>query len=81
MIRGAEGQRLAASLEISRSLDGPPIATVPVALTRADDSRVVATGTVPLGALAPGDYVVRGVVRLEDGTSGRVVRTLRKVVR
>ena len=25
------------------------------------------------------DYVVRGVIRLEDGTTGRVVRTLRKV--
>jgi len=52
---------------------------VPLALTRADDSRVVAMGAVPLGALAPGDYVVRGVVKLEDGTIGRVMRTLRKV--
>jgi hypothetical protein len=78
---GAEGQRLVATLEIARSLDGPAMTVVPVALTRADDARVVATGTVPLGALPTGDYVVRGVVRLEDGTSGRVVRTLRKVVR
>ncbi len=78
---GAAGQRLSATLEVSRDLDGPPMAAVPVALTRADDKRVVATGTVPLGALAPGDYVVRGIVRLEDGTTGRVVRTLRKVVR
>ena len=54
---------------------------MPLALTRADDTRVVATGTVPLGALAPGDYVVRGVIRLEDGTTGRVVRTLRKVAK
>jgi hypothetical protein len=41
----------------------------------------VATGAVPLGALPPGDYVVRGVVRLEDGTTGRVTRTLRKAAR
>ena len=26
-----------------------------------------------------GDYVVRGVIQLQDGTVGRVVRTLRKV--
>jgi hypothetical protein len=78
---GTAGQRLAASLEISRTLDGPAIATVPLALTRADETRVVATGTVPLGALSTGDYVVRGIIRLEDGTSGRVVRTLRKVVK
>jgi hypothetical protein len=78
---GTAGQQLSATLEISRSLDGPAIATVPLALTRADDTRVVATGTVPLGALPPGDYVVRGIIRLEDGTAGRVVRTLRKVVK
>jgi hypothetical protein len=80
---GAVGQRLSANLELSRDLDGPPMAAFPVALTRAtnDEKRVVATGTVPLGALAPGDYVVRGIVRLEDGTTGRVVRTLRKVAR
>jgi hypothetical protein len=78
---GNEGQRLSATLELSRELDGPAIATLPLALTRADATRVVATGTVPLGALAPGDYVVRGIIRLEDGTTGRVVRTLRKVVK
>ena len=78
---GTTGQRLSATLEVSRTLDGPAIATVPLALTRADETRVVATGTVPLGALSPGDYVVRGIIRLEDGTSGRVVRTLRKVVK
>jgi hypothetical protein len=78
---GTAGQRLSATLEIARDLDGPAVAAVPLALTRADDTRVVATGTVPLGALAPGDYVVRGVIRLEDGTTGRVTRTLRKVVK
>ena len=36
---------------------------------------------MPLGALAPGDYVVKGIIRLENGTSGRVVRTLRKVAK
>ena len=51
---GTEGQRLSATLEVSRTLDGPAMATVPLALGRADDARVVATGAVPLGALAPG---------------------------
>jgi hypothetical protein len=78
---GTEGQRLSATLEVARDVDGPAIAALPLALTRADATRVVATGTVPLGALAPGDYVVRGVVTLEDGTSGRVLRTLRKVAK
>ena len=75
------GQRLSATLEVARDLDGPAMSAVPLALTRADDTRVVATGVVPVGALAPGDYVVRGIIRLEDGTTGRVVRTLRKVAK
>ncbi len=78
---GTEGQRLSATLEVSRDLDGPAIAKLPLSLTRADETRVVAMGTIPLGALAPGDYVVRGIIRLEDGTTARVVRTLRKVAK
>ena len=78
---GAAGMPLSARIEVARELDGPAIAALPVALARADDARVVATGTVPVGALPPGDYVVRGLVRLENGETGRVVRTLRKVVR
>ena len=76
---GTAGLRLSATLEVSRALDGPPVVAVPLVLTRADEQRVVATGAVPVGALPPGDYVVRGTIRLEDGTTGRVVRTLRKV--
>lgn len=78
---GSSGQRLGAALEVARDIDGPPLATVPLTLSRADESRVTATGSVPLGALPPGDYVVRGIIRLEDGTIGRVTRTLRKVAK
>jgi hypothetical protein len=78
---GTAGMRMSAAVEIARVLDGPPVVSLPLALTRADETRVVATGTVPIGALPPGDYVVRGVIRLEDGTTGRVTRTLRKVQR
>lgn len=78
---GMPGLRMAATLEVAREAEAAPLVTVPLALARADDSRVVAKGAVPLGALPPGDYVIRGVIRLEDGTIGRVVRTLRKVAR
>jgi len=76
---GVAGLPMSTALEVARDPDGPAIATLPLALTRADATRVVAVGAVPLGALAPGDYVVRGVIKLEDGTTGRVMRTLRKV--
>ena len=73
--------RLTATLELARDLDGPALVALPLALARAGEDRVVATVAVPIGALPPGDYVVRGVIRLEDGTTGRVVRTHRKVAR
>ena len=78
---GATGIGLSATLELARDLDGPPLAPLPLSLTRADETRMVATGAVPIGALPPGDYVVRGVIRLADGTTGRVIRTLRKAAR
>jgi len=76
---GVEGLPLSVRLEVARSVDGPAAIAQPLVLTRADQTRVVASGTVPIGALPPGDYVVRGIVRLESGETGRVIRTLRKV--
>jgi hypothetical protein len=75
---GDAGMRLSAGLEVARDLTGPALLTLPVALTRTSDDRVVGRGAIPIGALKPGDYVVRGVIRLDDGTTGRVTRTLRK---
>jgi hypothetical protein len=77
---GDAGLALSARLELARD-EGAAVVTLPLALTRASASRVVATGTLPLGAVPAGDYVVRGVVRLESGETGRVFRTLRKVAR
>ena len=81
MDSSAAGAAMRSVLEVARTLDGPPLVTLPLVLTRADESRVVATGVVPVGALAPGDYAVRGTIRLEDGTTGRVIRTLRKAAK
>ena len=78
---GTAGLPLSARLELARDIGGAALVTLPLAFTRADASRVVASGTLPLGALPAGDYVVRGVVRLESGETGRVVRTLRKIAR
>lgn len=78
---GAAGMGLSLALEVAREQDGPALLSVPLSLARADETRVVATGALPIGTLPPGDYVVRGIVRLEDGTTGRVLRTLRKASR
>ena len=78
---GTAGMRVSAAVEVAREMEGPALVTLPLALSGADEGRVVAKGAVPIGALPPGDYVVRGVIRLEDGTTGRVTRTLRKAAR
>jgi hypothetical protein len=78
---GTSGMPMFAALEVARDPSGPALLSLPLTLTRAAESRVVATGAVPIGALPPGDYLVRGIIRLEDGTTGLVSRTLRKAAR
>lgn len=81
-IYGSEGDRpVRAVIEVARSLDGPAVLSIPLTLTRLGAVRYMAIGTVPLGALPAGDYVVRGTVSVEGGASGRTVRTLRKETR
>lgn len=75
---GAPGMAVTAWLEVARTIDGPALVSAPVVIQAQSVERYIATGTVPLGALEPGDYAVRGVLRLEGGTSGRAIRTLRK---
>ena len=62
-----------------RRVNGPAVLTLPLQLapTREPDC-VIATGSIPIGQLAPGDYVVRVTVNLQDRAQGRVDRTLRK---
>jgi VWFA-related protein len=75
---GVAGTRVASGLELARSVDGPAILTVPLAIDRAGEDRFIATGALPIGALPPGDYVVRGTIGVEGKAAGQVVRTLRK---
>ncbi len=74
---GIPGMPIIAALEVARTLNGLAIATVPLAI-KPGDNRYLATGAVPLGALAPGDYAVRAIVGVEGQPAGRVTRTLRK---
>lgn len=75
---GTAGMPLTAILEVARSDDGPALVQVPLAISSLSAQRFLAMGTVPLGALAPGDYILRGLITIENGPSGRVIRTLRK---
>jgi hypothetical protein len=67
------------ALELAGSEDGRALVRVPASVNpgRTENFRT-ATGVVPIGALAPGDYVVRAIVSLDGRPLGRVYRTLRK---
>jgi VWFA-related protein len=77
---GIPGMPIIAALELATTLNGPAIVTVPLAI-KFGDSRYLATGAVPIGALPPGDYAVRAIVGVQGQPAGRVVRTLRKVAK
>jgi VWFA-related protein len=80
-IYGEAKSKVSAGLDVARSLDGPAILSIPLAIERSGDNRFVATGAVPIGALPAGDYIVRGRLEVDGSEGGRVFRTLRKVSR
>jgi VWFA-related protein len=73
------GQRLTIGLEVARTIEGALLVSTPLAVERLGDDHYSATGALPIGALQPGDYVVRAVVTVEGQPPARVMRTLRKV--
>jgi hypothetical protein len=75
------GTRVVATLELAESMNGPSLVVVPLAIAGAGGDRYVASGTLPLGAVPPGDYVARAVIGLEGQPVSRVVRTVRKTAR
>jgi hypothetical protein len=75
------GTRVVATLELAESMNGPSLVVVPLAISGAGGDRYVASGTLPLGAVPPGDYVARAVIGLEGQPVSRVVRTVRKTGR
>jgi VWFA-related protein len=77
---GTPGMRVTAALEVATTLNGPAILTVPLAI-QPMDTHHVAQGAVPIGALPPGDYVIRALIGVEGQPMARVVRTLRKRVK
>jgi len=70
---------LSVAMELATSEDGPALVRVPGAIVATSDvDRHRATGVVPVANLAPGDYIMRGVLSLNGTPIGRVIRVLRK---
>ncbi len=71
-------EKLSVAFELASELDGPAIVRTPGTLTVTGDSTRRASGVVPIAALPPGDYIVRGIVSIDGTPIGQVHRTLRK---
>jgi VWFA-related protein len=69
-----------AAAEIARSVDGPALsAAIPAAVRPVTgEERSIATVALPIGALPPGDYVIRVIVAVPGHPPARILRTLRK---
>ncbi len=74
----AGGAKVSAAVEVAQTLNGPAIVSVPLVVQSSGENRFAAMGSVAVGALPPGDYIVRAIVGLEGSAPTRVVRTLRK---
>ena len=75
------GTLISSSLEVAQTMNGPALVSLPLAIDAAGENRYIAMGAVPIGALPPGDYVVRAIIGVEGQPMTRVTRTLRKVGR
>jgi len=76
---GKPGQPVSAVFEVARTLNGPPIVSMPGTMAAVGD-RYSVTAPIPIGNLSPGDYIVRAIVGAVGEPATRVERTLRKVI-
>lgn len=78
-IYGRVSGQISALLEISQTLNGPALTSMPLAVGATEEpDRFLVRGALPIGALPTGDYVVRGIIEVPEHPAARVVRTLRK---
>lgn len=76
---GKQGAGIGAILEVL-NMAGETIVTNRLSIEATPDpQRFTATGSVPLGALPPGDYIARITIGVDGGPYGRVIRPFRKV--
>jgi VWFA-related protein len=75
----AAGANVTARLEVTRGDEQPPMMSLRthVGPTNEPDRRIV-SGTIAVGALPPGDYLVRAIVSVDEQPVMTAARTLRK---
>ena len=73
------GQPLSVMYELAETPDGPALSSRKAFFEfSADPDRFVSWAQLPIDALKPGDYVVRGIIMLNGKEVGRALRAVRK---
>jgi hypothetical protein len=80
MSGAAPGAKVQATLELADAPNAPARLSAPLSIEAGASGRYVGKGALPIGALPPGDYVVRAMIGLDDHPMTRVLRTLRKAI-
>jgi len=76
------GQQVSAKFDIAATAEGPALAeTQPGGQGTSEKDKFILNGKLPIAKLAPGDYVVRAIVKIGTEPEGRVYKTLRKVAK
>jgi hypothetical protein len=78
MSGAAPGAKVTAVLELADEPNAAARLTAPLTIGPGAGGRYVGKAALPIGALPPGDYIVRAIVALDDHPPTRVIRTLRK---
>jgi hypothetical protein len=82
--RTPEDRPVVVVFQVAKSPDGPALLEQPAAVDETRDlDRFIVEAAIPLGALEPGDYVVRALIGngVEGEPLARVMRTLRKTAK
>jgi len=76
---GKQGMPVSVTVELATTLNGPAMAQLqPKISASPEPDKYIVMTPIALGALPPGDYIVRAIVGLDGQPAGRIVRTLRK---
>ena len=74
-----KGGNVTVDLEVAPGVDGTPLASAQTTVSQGNVEDIrIAFGGFSIASLAPGDYQMRAVIKLDGKAVGRVVRTLRK---
>ena len=72
--------KVTVTLELADGPNAPARLAAPLSIEAGASGRYVGKGALPIGALPPGDYVVRAMIGVDDHPMTRVIRTLRKAI-